>query len=81
MPKKLKDLKIGEKSIVIGYEKKSESYREKLLSMGLTKGVEIELLKYAPLGDPVEIMVRGFKLTLRKAEAEILLLEEGKDAE
>jgi len=74
MNKKLKDLKIGEKAIIIGYEKKGEKYRQKLLSMGLTKNTEIVLLKYAPLGDPVELSVRGFKLSLRKEEADILLL-------
>ena len=77
MYKKLKNLKIGEKAIIAGYEKKGESYRQKLLSMGLTKGIEITLLKYAPFGDPVELLIRDFKLSLRKEEAEILLLEGG----
>lgn len=75
MYKKLKDLKIGEKAVIFGYEKKGETYRQRLLSMGLTKETEITLLKYAPLGDPVELSIRGFKLSLRKEEAEILLLE------
>lgn len=79
MYKKLSNLKIGERAIIAGYEKKGESYRQKLLTMGLTKGTEVILLKYAPLGDPVEISVRDFKLSLRKEEAEILLLEGEKD--
>jgi ferrous iron transport protein A len=68
----LKDLKPGERAEVIGYEGKDPIYRNKLLTMGLTKGVEIKLLKVAPLGDPVEILVRGYSLSLRKAEADIL---------
>ena len=75
MSKKISDLQIGEKATITGYEKTGPRYREKLLSMGLTRGAEIKLLKYAPLGDPVEIEVRGFKLSLRKAESEILLLD------
>ncbi len=79
MVKKLSDLKIGEEAIVSGYEKADLRYREKLLSMGLTRGTSIMLLKRAPFGDPVEIQVRDFKLSLRKQEAEILLLEEGRN--
>ncbi len=73
---KIKEMKIGDKAVVAGYEKGSASFREKLLSMGLTKGTNIEVKKKAPLGDPVEISVRGFNLSLRKIEADILLLEE-----
>ena len=73
---KIKEMKIGDKAIVAGYEKGNASFREKLLSMGLTKGVNIEVKKKAPLGDPVEIKVRGFNLSLRKIEADILLLKE-----
>ncbi len=68
----LKDLKPGECVEVIGYEGNDPVYRNKLLTMGLTKGVEIKLLKVAPLGDPVEILVRGYSLSLRKEEADIL---------
>ena len=75
MLKKIKDLQAQEKAVIAGFEKNEENYRKKLLSMGLTKGTEIQLLKFAPLGDPVELSVRGFKLSLRKAEAEIILLE------
>lgn len=75
MAKKMNQLVLGEKAVIAGYEKQSRQYREKLLSMGLTKGVEITLLKYAPLGDPIEISIRDFKLSLRKEEAEILILE------
>ena len=71
---KIKNLQINEKAEITGFEKTERVYREKLLSMGLTRGTTIKLIKVAPLGDPVEIEVRGFKLSLRKKEAEILLL-------
>lgn len=72
---KLKDLSPGETALIAGYEAGNAAYRGKLLSMGLTKGTEITLIKIAPMGDPVEIDVRGFHLSLRKDEAEVLLLK------
>ena len=69
---KIKEMKIGEEGVVAGFEPTSKEYRTKLLSMGLTKGVVIELTKIAPMGDPVEIKVRGFRLSLRQDEANIL---------
>jgi ferrous iron transport protein A len=77
MNRKIKDLEIGDTAIIAGYEKTGEQYRQKLLSMGLTRGTEITVTKCAPLGDPVELLVRGFKLSLRKVEADILLLKGG----
>lgn len=71
---KIKDLKIGDKVKVTGYEKGNSEYRRKLLSMGLTRGVEITLSKIAPMGDPVELEIRDFHLSLRKSEAEVLIL-------
>lgn len=79
MNKKMKDMNIGDTAVLTGYERASVNYRQKLLSMGLTKGTKITLLKFAPLGDPVEVEVRGFKLSLRKEEAEILILNGGKN--
>lgn len=71
----VKDLQVGESAEIVGYAKADKVYRRKLLSMGLTRGTMFTLLKVAPLGDPVEIGVRGYKLSLRKAEAEILQIE------
>ncbi len=48
--------------------------RQRLLDMGLTKGVRLRIRKVAPLGDPLEITVRGYELSLRKAEAACILL-------
>ncbi|MEE9397575.1 MAG: FeoA family protein [Methylococcales bacterium] len=68
-------MKTGESGKVTGFDKQGKAYRRKLLSMGLTPGVEFFITRFAPMGDPVEIKVRGFSLTLRKDEAATLLVE------
>lgn len=75
MDLKLNDLEIGDEAVITGYEKGDKAYRDRLLSMGLTKGSVIKIVKRAPLGDPIEIEIRGFNLSLRKEEAKILLLK------
>jgi ferrous iron transport protein A len=72
MEMRLKNLSPGDRAEVIGYDTSQRSYREKLLSMGLTRGTIFTLKKVAPLGDPIEIVVRGFDLSLRKDEGEVL---------
>jgi len=72
---RLRDLTPGDIGRVVGFESGNRSYRRKLLSMGLTPGVEFEILRVAPLGDPVEIRVRGFDLSLRRDEAQLLKIE------
>lgn len=71
----LRELPAGAVGRVVGFSKGSRAYRQKLLAMGLTPGVEFTVVRYAPLGDPVEIRVRGFALSLRKDEADALLVE------
>ena len=61
-------LGIGEKGRVLGFDLAPES-RSRLLEMGLTIGVEFTVVRFAPLGDPMEIKVRGYHLSLRKKEA------------
>lgn len=73
---KVRDLKPGESAVISGYEKGNKEYRQKLLTMGLTRGKSVKLLKVAPMGDPVELEVREFNLSLRKAEADVLILSE-----
>lgn len=73
--KHIKDLSPGEGAHIVGYEKTDPAYKAKLLSMGLTKGIEVRLVKRAPLGDPVELEVRGYRLSLRKDEANTLILD------
>ena len=75
MPESVKDMIPGESARIIGFDKGKKSYRKRLLSMGLTPGVEFTVTRYAPMGDPVEIRVRGFNLSLRKEEAATLLIE------
>ena len=61
-------LGIGEKGRVLGFDLAPE-FRSRLLEMGLTIGVEFTVVRFAPLGDPMEIKVRGYHLSLRKKEA------------
>ncbi|MCF7940349.1 MAG: ferrous iron transport protein A [Spirochaetia bacterium] len=70
----LKQMSKGDKAILTGFSENGSAYRRKLLSMGLTRGVEIEFVQAAPMGDPIEIKVRGYALSLRRAEAEVLQL-------
>ncbi len=71
----MKDLKTGDSAKVVGYDKSGKAYRKRLLAMGLTPGTEFSVTRFAPMGDPVEIKLRGFSLTLRKNEADVLLIE------
>nr|WP_228041472.1 FeoA family protein [Planktothrix mougeotii] len=72
---KLRDAAIGSILKVIGYEATSRDYKRKLLAMGLTPSTEFRVTRHAPLGDPTEIEVRGFRLSLRKGEADALIVE------
>lgn len=75
MAMSLRDMAVGDKGKVIAFQKGNKGYRKKLLAMGLTPGTAFSIIRYAPMGDPVEINVRGFALSLRKDEAETLLVE------
>ena len=72
---KIGNLEIGSEAKITGYEKGSKAYRQKLLRMGLVKGCQLRLLRKAPMGDPVEIELNGHKLTLRKSEADVLIID------
>lgn len=71
----LKELQVGERARISGFLEKGGAYRSKLLSMGLTPGAEISVTRVAPMGDPIEIKVRGFALSVRKDEAMMLSVE------
>lgn len=75
MQQHLGELAVGDKAVVRGFAEGQKEYRAKLLAMGVTKGIELQLTRVAPLGDPLEISVRGFSLSLRKAEAAAVLVE------
>lgn len=70
----LRDAKIGE-SVKVKALKGEGPVKRRIMDMGITKGVEIYLRKVAPLGDPIEVSVRGYELTLRKSEAENIEVE------
>lgn len=72
---KLKSLTVGDHGKIIGFENSGKAYRKRLLAMGLIPGTEFMVTRFAPLGDPVEIKIRGFSLTLRKNEASVLQIE------
>ena len=64
----LSALTVGQRGKVVGFELPGDQ-RQRLLEMGFTPGVEFEVIRFAPLGDPLEVKVRGYHLSLRKAEA------------
>jgi ferrous iron transport protein A len=72
-PHPLTSLTVGAKAIVTSIEVPSES-RGRLMEMGLLVGTPVELVRFAPLGDPIEFKVRGYHLTLRRHEAERILV-------
>lgn len=74
MEKKLNEFAVGEKGIVSRIEGEGK-IRRRLFDMGVTPGAEIYLRKLAPLGDPVEVTLRGYELTLRKSEAACVVME------
>ena len=69
--KTLKDARIGETITVVKLHGEG-AVRRRIMDMGITKNVEIFVRKVAPLGDPIEINVRGYELSLRKADAEMI---------
>ena len=78
MLKKLDEFKIGETGLIKKVEGEGR-LRRRLFDMGVTPGATVYLRKKAPLGDPLEVTIRGYELTLRKSEAALVILEmEGK---
>ena len=72
--KTLKDIKIGESTTVVKLNGQG-AVRRRIMDMGITKGVKIDVCKVAPFGDPMEIKVRGYQLSLRKADAQMIEVE------
>ena len=71
--KTLRDAKIGE-TVVVAKIHGTGGVKRRIMDMGITKNVEIYVRKVAPLGDPVEINIRGYELSVRKADAEMVQL-------
>ena len=70
----LKDIKVNQTAIVVKVHGDGP-VRRRIMDMGITKGVEIYVRKVAPLGDPMELNLRGYELTLRKADASMVEVE------
>ena len=69
--KTLKDAKVGE-TVTVARLHGEGPVKRRIMDMGITKGTEVYVRKVAPLGDPVEVTVRGYELSLRKADAEMI---------
>jgi Fe2+ transport system protein FeoA len=74
MEKRLSELSIGQAGVIIRLTA-SGSARQRFLEMGLVRGERIEVKRVAPLGDPVEYRIKNYQLSLRKQEAELILVE------
>lgn len=68
----LGDLKTNDQVEVTGFQRDSKEMLDKLFAMGITRGAAIKILRFAPLGDPIDIEVKGTNLSLRKAEANLV---------
>ena len=72
--KTLRDVKVGETVSVVKLHGEG-AVKRRIMDMGLTKGVSVYVRKVAPLGDPIEVTVRGYELSIRKADAEMVEVE------
>ncbi|MCR4956953.1 MAG: ferrous iron transport protein A [Lachnospiraceae bacterium] len=73
--KTLRDVNVGE-TVTVAKISGEGAVKRRIMDMGITKGVEIYVRKIAPLGDPVEVTVRGYELSVRKADAEMIIIKE-----
>ena len=73
--KTLRDVKVGETAKVVKLHGEG-AVKRRIMDMGITKGIEVYVRKLAPLGDPVEVTVRGYELSIRKADAGMILIED-----
>ena len=74
MVKTLRDAKVGDTVKVVRLYGEG-AVKRRIMDMGITKGVEVQVCKVAPLGDPIEVTVRGYQLSIRKADAEMIEVE------
>ena len=79
-PLRLDHLEIGKDAVVASVDADDQALRQHILDMGLTPGTEVTMMKYAPMGDPIEIRLRGYQLTLRRADAARIVLANIHDA-
>ena len=72
----LKDVRIGEHAVIVKLHGEG-ALKRRIMDMGLTKGTEVYVRKVAPLGDPMELSVRGYELSVRKGDAELIEVQDG----
>lgn len=70
----LKDVKVGETVTVVKLEGEG-AVKRRIMDMGITKGTSVYVRKVAPLGDPIEVNVRGYELSIRKEDAQMILVD------
>ena len=70
----LRDVAVGETAVVLRIDGEG-AFQRRIMDMGIIKNTSVYVRKVAPLGDPIEVTVRGFELTLRKADAEIIIVK------
>ena len=70
----LRQIRAGSKAKVVKLHGEG-AVKRRIMEMGITKGVEVQVCKVAPLGDPIEVTVRGYQLSIRKADAEMIEVE------
>ena len=74
--KTLRNVKVGQTAVVVKLHGEG-AVKRRIMDMGITKGTSVYVRKVAPLGDPIEVTVRNYDLSLRKADAEMIEVEEG----
>ncbi len=72
--KTLKDVKVGE-TVTVQKLTGEGAVKRRIMDMGVTKGTQISVRKVAPLGDPIEVTVRGYELSIRKLDAQMIIVE------
>lgn len=72
--KTLKQVKVGDNAVVVKLHGEG-AVKRRIMDMGITKGVALNVRKVAPLGDPIEVTVRGYELSIRKADADMIEVE------
>ena len=77
--KTLKESKVGDTIRVVKLHGEG-AVKRRIMDMGLTKGVDVQIRRVAPLGDPIEVTVRGYELSIRKADAEMIEVESATDS-
>jgi ferrous iron transport protein A len=70
----LSELAVGQSGVVLGF-RYEDSMTDRLMQLGIIEGVEIKVIRVAPSGDPIELNIAGYGLSMRKADAEIVLIQ------